>query len=87
MSQLCGVAAVNLFRVVVQDVTCAKVHTYDVKIGRLTVLNESEDGKRPRYDSLCFKRCSRPELGKFLYAAQVVFNAHLVRKVKTPRGR
>ena len=87
MSQLCGVAAVGLFRVVVEDVACAKVHPYGVEISRLTVLNESENGERPRYDGLGLERCSRPELWKFLYSAQVVLNAHLVRKVKAPRGR
>ena len=87
MSQLCGVAAVGLFRVVVEDVTCAKVHPYGVEISRLAVLNESENGERARYDGLRLKRCSRPDLWKFLYSAQVVLNAHLVRKVKAPRGR
>ena len=87
MPQLCGVAAVGLFRIVVQDVTCAKVHPGGVEIARLTVLNESKNGERPRYDGLCLKRGPRPGLWKFLYAAEVLLDAYLVREVKAPRSR
>ena len=87
VSQLGGVATVGLFRVMVENVTCAKAHPLGVESRCGTVFEESEHCNRPRHDCLGLKRCSGPKLGHLLDSAQIILNAQLDRKVNTTRGR